>query len=436
MDGDLTLSTRLLNSQNTNFNMTLPRTFQAKVIQVLPDNVSLVQVGSREIAVHINEHVSKGTEYSFRYTGNTSNSFPMVEILKSNDILPTKSYQTLNNKHPVSNETIANIKNVNNNATYEKILMSLQQKVDKNVFETMLSWLNESNGLTKETKLMLMQHAMDKNYPIPLEKAITHLKEAVNKENNIGQLVRDLLTFISNSPLKNQYEHKLEGLLRNVTMQSNILQTTSLVKNVIVQSLTQLGFQYEKDILNLQSPQTHLISKLQVELKPILISLLQQNLSADLNIKIEKMIQMLTGLQLQSREDGNFQPILFAVPYQYQEQYKNWFFHFQAKNTENNKVDPTHCRILLLLDLPALSEIMVDIFVQEKVISVSITNNYPNLEAIVEKNKQNIVKKLEKEGFSLVSLKVINNEDKKKDVYNTFLQEVWKPPRRGVDFKI
>ena len=436
MDGDINLSTRLLNSQHANSTITLPKIFQAKVIQVLPDNVSLLQVGSRELSVFINENISKGMEYSFRYTGNASNSLPMVELLKSNDILPTKSNQTLNHTHTVSNVTIDNIKNVSIKVTNEQILMSLQQKVDKSAFETIINWLNESNGLTKETKFMLIQHVMEKNYPIPLEKAFTQVKEAINKDNNIGQIVKDLLTLLSNSPLKNQYEDRLEQLIRNVTMQSNILQTTSLVKNVIAQSLTQLGFQYEKNILNLQSPQTNMISKLQGELKPILISLLQQNLSTELNLKIEKMIQLVNGFQLQSREDGNFQPLFFAMPYLYEEQYKNWYFHFQAKNKNNEKLDPTHCRILFLLDLPGLSETMVDIFIQEKVISVSITNNFPKLEAIVDKIKPNLIKKLEKDGFSLLTLKVLKNEDKNQDVYNTFLQEILKSPHIGVDIKI
>ena len=434
MDGDINLSTRLLNSQHINSNMTLPKMFQAKVIQVLPDNVTFVQFGSRELAVFMKENVSKGLEYSFRYTGITSNSLPVVEIL-SKDILPTKSYQTMNNTQTVSNEMIANIKNMNTNDTMRQIITSLQLRVDKSSFETILNWLNESNGLTKETKFMLIQHVMEKNYPIPLEKALTYVKESINKDNNIGQIIKDSLMLLNNSLLKIQYEHKLEHLLRNVTMQSNVLHTTNLVKNVIVQSLTQLGFQYENNILT-NFPQLNMISELQGELKPILISLQQRNLSTELNLRLKKMIQMTNGFQLQSREDGNFQPLFFAMPYLYQEQYKNWYFYFQSNIKENNKVDPTHCRILLLLDLPALSETMVDIFIQEKVISVSITNNFPNLEKIVEKSKRNLLKKLENDGFTLLKLKVIKNEDKNQDVYNTFLQEILKSPRRGMDIKI
>ena len=433
MDGDINLSTRLLNSQHINSNMTLPKMFQAKVIQVLPDNVTFVQFGSRELAVFMKENVSKGLEYSFRNTGNTSNSLPVVEIL-SKDIHPTKSYQTMNTQ-TVSNEMIANIKNINTNDTMRQIITSLQLRVDKSSFETILNWLNESNGLTKETKFMLIQHVMEKNYPIPLEKALTYVKESINKDNNIGQIIKDSLILLNNSPLKNQYEHKLEHLLRNVTMQSNVLHTTNLVKNVIVQSLTQLGFQYENNILT-NFPKMNMISELQGELKPILISLQQRNLSTELNLRLKKMIQMVNGFQLQSREDGNFQPLFFAMPYLYQEQYKNWYFYFQSNIKGNNKVDPTHCRILFLLDLPALSETMIDIFIQEKVISVSITNNFQNLEKIVEKSKRNLLKKLENDGFTLLKLKVIKNEDKNQDVYNTFLQEILKSPRRGMDIKI
>ncbi|WP_096154653.1 MULTISPECIES: hypothetical protein [Bacillus] len=434
MDGDITFSTSLLNSHRTSTSLNLPKVFQARVLEELQENVSLIRIGTREVVVKINEKVMIGNEYLFRFNGNSEKSLPLVEVTKLADVATPKAIQTVNTTHTASNETIANLKI--NTTTQQQIVMSLYQKVDKSAYDSILKWVNESNGMTKETKFLFIQHVMTKNYPIPLEKAIMNVQEAINRENNIGQLVKELISEVKNLPLKTHPEQKLEELLRNVTLQANLLQTSSQVKNVVVQSLAQLGFQYEKNILTSHFSQVQTKSKLEAELKPILIALQQQLPTAEMNRKIEKMVQMLNGFQLQSREDGLFQPLFFAIPYLNNEQYKNWYIHIQARNTEKEKVDPSHCRILFLLDLPVLSETMVDILIQEKVISVSITNNFTKLDEIVQKYKSILMKKLEEDGYMLLSLKVIKNEDKHQDVYNVFLQEVLKPPNKGVDIKL
>ncbi|WP_039041908.1 hypothetical protein [Sporosarcina sp. ZBG7A] len=205
----------------------------------------------------------------------------------------------------------------------------------------------------------------------------------------------------------------------------------STIKQAIQSVLVKLGVHYEA---GLASKELH-ISQIQDSLKPQLVALLQEGLAGTaLREAAETVVSRLNGQPLQSTESGVQQQIIMQVPLHLQGKRIEATIEWNGRMKEDGKIDPDHARVLFYLDLEALHKTVVDMQVQNKVVTLTIFNEDPTLKMLGAVLEDRLAEGLDAEGYRLSAVR-----------FKQFQEEVNTPIKssisadsgtQGVDFRI
>ncbi|THE14454.1 hypothetical protein E1I69_04060 [Bacillus timonensis] len=99
---------------------------------------------------------------------------------------------------------------------------------------------------------------------------------------------------------------------------------------------------------------------------------------------------------------------------------------------KNGKIDPAFCHLLFSLELHELKEVVIDVKVQNRILSISIFNDREGIELLVEELKPTLHTNLEKQGYLLSSIKIVNPIARDNQYEKTGFEEV----HEKVDVKI
>ena len=205
----------------------------------------------------------------------------------------------------------------------------------------------------------------------------------------------------------------------------------STIKQAIQSVLVKLGVHYEA---GLASKELH-ISQIQDSLKPQLVALLQEGMAGTaLREAAETVVSRLNGQPLQSTESGVQQQIIMQVPLHLQGKRIEATIEWNGRMKEDGKIDPDHARVLFYLDLEALHKTVVDMQVQNKVVTLTIFNEDPTLKMLGAVLEDRLAEGLDAEGYRLSAVR-----------FKQFQEEVITPIKssisadsgtQGVDFRI
>ncbi len=205
----------------------------------------------------------------------------------------------------------------------------------------------------------------------------------------------------------------------------------STVKQAIQSVLAKMGVHYEA---GLAAKDPH-IAQIRDSLKPQLVALLQEGAAgAGLRDAAETVVSRLNGQPLQSAESGVQQQIIMQVPLKLQGRKIDATIEWNGRMKENGKIDPDHARVLFYLDLETIQKTVVDMQVQNKVVTLTIFNEDPALKMVGELLQDRLAEGLETEGYQLSAVR-----------FKPFQEDV-KPSKKsslsaengtlGVDFRI
>ena len=140
--------------------------------------------------------------------------------------------------------------------------------------------------------------------------------------------------------------------------------------------------------------------------KTLLMNLLQDG-NSTVNEKIQPLIHFINGLQLQSvYESQNMIHATLQLPGEKFALPKDLFFQFEGKKNEDGTLDADHCRILFVLHLQNISETVIDMFVQKRIVSLTVYNDHVYR---LNHTRENFVQILEKQlnelNFQLSTIK-------------------------------
>ncbi|RFB19079.1 hypothetical protein DZB84_02160 [Bacillus sp. HNG] len=99
---------------------------------------------------------------------------------------------------------------------------------------------------------------------------------------------------------------------------------------------------------------------------------------------------------------------------------------------KNGKIDPDFCHLLFSLELNYLKEVVIDVKVQNRILSISIFNDTEGIGLLVEELKPTLQTNLEKQGYLLSSIKIVNPTEQDNQFEKTKFEEV----HERVDVKI
>lgn len=148
--------------------------------------------------------------------------------------------------------------------------------------------------------------------------------------------------------------------------------------------LASLGLSYEHQLAEALKGTLEERESLADLLKPQLIKLITDNPPQTVKDAAEQLINKITGYQLLSQEMGPIQQLIVQIPFILNGQMNDITMQWSGKKTEDGKIDADYCRILLYLNLENLNETMIDIQVQNRIISIQVYNQNPDLKQMSE----------------------------------------------------
>lgn len=138
--------------------------------------------------------------------------------------------------------------------------------------------------------------------------------------------------------------------------------------------ITALGFSHEYDVLELLKQHDDGAVKKLDALKPLLMDFLTEEPANAAKDAAERLLHKITGFQALSQESGPLQHFIFQLPVSLWGKITDMTMQWSGRRTEGGNIDPNHCRVIFYLDLEHLSETIIDLQVQNRIINISVIN--------------------------------------------------------------
>lgn len=293
------------------------------------------------------------------------------------------------------------------------------------------SWITNQNLLNNEQKIQMQQfinrfESLPKN-PATIELFAKQLHEQMVKafsENTKGLFTSDQNGLSTKdqliSLLKPEAAMNTQSTLLNLVQKASVASDPTIqvmgmqadaevlaaldskaMEQALKTILKSLGVSYEAS-LNSKAADIHEVAQ---ALKPQLLSLIQDaQTPAVLRDSAENIISRLNGMQLLSGENGHQHQLVMQVPLQFLSKQTEATIQWNGRMKKDGKIDSNYARILFYLNMEAIQETVVDMQVQNRIITINLYNDHPNLEFIAEPLKESLKKGLLEKNYQLSGL--------------------------------
>ena len=183
------------------------------------------------------------------------------------------------------------------------------------------------------------------------------------------------------------------------------------MKDAIQMVVRSFGLNYEADLLSRDVN----IGRIAESLKPQLLALMQDPLvSQAMKESAEMVVTRMNGPLLASAETGVQHQLIMQVPLDFFGKRIDATLQWNGRMKKDGKIDSDFARILFYLDLHSLDKTIIDMQVQNRVVSVTIYNAEANLKTIGVPMQQGLKDGLEAAGYQLsgVFFKNFHEEEK------------------------
>ena len=202
------------------------------------------------------------------------------------------------------------------------------------------------------------------------------------------------------------------------------------VKDAIQTIVRSFGLNYESALLG-KEPN---VGRLAESLKPQLVALMN-NLSVSQTVRdsAESVVVRMNGPLLMSGENGVQHQLIMQVPLEIFGKLIDATLQWNGRMKDNGKIDPDFARILFYLDLHSLDKTIVDMQVQNRIVSVTIFNADPKLHTVGALMSEKLKEGLESTGYKLSGVFFKSHSEEKVNK-QPIVQKV--SDSQGVDFRI
>ncbi|MFF2752548.1 hypothetical protein ACFVR1_02180 [Psychrobacillus sp. NPDC058041] len=380
---------------------------------------------------------------------NMSTKFSLLQALKEAEILPSTA--TLNNITPPS--ISASLPN-----SAGEIMTTLKQAPanEKNLmFLKLRDWVNTQSLLTTEQKDQILSLLKDNRQPIQTSMVNNSLVQVFAEQSQQAIFSKDvsgltakehLLSLLSKGANQEVISQTLQQVMTLSKNSAHPFFSTSLqqaeekvlnqldgkaFEHAMKEVLKSLGFSYEAKI-NFQNED---VRKLAVELKPQLVELIQNEvISAPIKDHTNLLLNRMNGLQILSNENGPQHQLLMQVPLEFLGKKMDATLEWNGRMKEDGKIDSDFARVMFYLQLETLEETVVDMQVQNRVVTISLYNNDDRLQPIANMLKESLKEGLLTVGYKLSGVFVKTFEEQK--ISSSLNSKLLSKESQGVDLRI
>lgn len=201
-------------------------------------------------------------------------------------------------------------------------------------------------------------------------------KQEANSPSQTEALMRNLVknSIDSSQPFIQQVVTQAEALVQN-SMDSKAMEHA--LKTV----LKNLGISYEATLGN-KSADLHMIAH---QLKPQLHTLLQEtNIPPQMKEAAEILMTRMNGMQLSSGENGHQHQLIMQVPLEFFGKKMDATLQWNGRMKDNGKIDANYARVLFYLQMASMQETVIDMQVQNRVVTVTVFNENSEIQSLAE----------------------------------------------------
>ncbi|QFT88851.1 Flagellar hook-length control protein FliK [Bacillus sp. THAF10] len=259
--------------------------------------------------------------------------------------------------------------------------------------------------------------------------------KAMFDSQTFSESLTKLEVLLSKTDKPTPVQQQLISLLKSLPLSFSDSTTIELVHQLKT-SFTKLGLNFENSIASMLAKNQALTSIKMEQLKPLLIEYLHSLKAPSEKAIVSAVLSKIAGFQLLSKEDANMGQWFIPFPMQYEEKRKDWYIHINARKREG-AIDPDYCRIVLFLDMPIFSTLMLDMFVQNKSVNLHIQHEYPPLAKLIENSANTLKESLTDQGYVLTSVKTeFLEKEATAGISLRLLERVLTPPEKGLDIRV
>ncbi|MFD2212869.1 hypothetical protein [Metabacillus endolithicus] len=189
-------------------------------------------------------------------------------------------------------------------------------------------------------------------------------------------------------------------------------------------------FEWQKLNMNLESGNAR---EFQI-LKETLLAASKELEGSVIKEQVDQLTNRLNGQTLLQQDTGPTTQFITQVPLFALNQ-TDLTIQWNGKKRSDGTIDPSFCRILFYLQLPNLSETMIDVQIQNRVMTITLINNNEHLKELVSSSSEELKKGLQTMNYKVTSVQVKPFEVEKKISSNSNFSGV-NTSYTGVDFKI
>lgn len=191
-----------------------------------------------------------------------------------------------------------------------------------------------------------------------------------------------------------------------------------------------LGMNYESQLLGKETQPERFMQSL----KPQLIAMLNDpGVSASVREVAEQFVVRMNGSPLMSAEMGVNHQLVMQLPLELFGKKIDATLQWNSRMKENDKIDADFARILFYLDLNSLEETVIDMQVQNRIVTVTVFNENPSLKILSQPLQKKLRDGLREIDYTLSGVFFKGFEKNQKEYKSTKRTEVIEG---GLDFRI
>ncbi|WP_025113920.1 hypothetical protein [Lysinibacillus fusiformis] len=340
----------------------------------------------------------------------TSEKMQALSILKESGIIPNQA--TLQNWSSMNEAKVS--QQMQQAGQVVQTILTTKPENAAQLIEQLKSWTTNQQFLTNDQKQQINQ-LIDRFNQLPVTKQTLDIfakqmqdqflkafsqntSEHLFTQDIKGLSVKDhLLSLLKQevaSPLQN--EAFMRNLVKNSIASSQpfiqqiVTQADALVQNSMDSKamehamktvLKNLGISYEATLGN-KSADLQMIAH---QLKPQLHTLLQEtNMTPQLKEAAEMLMTRMNGMQLSSGENGHQHQLIMQVPLEFFGKRMDATLQWNGRMKDDGKIDANYARVLFYLQMASMQETVIDMQVQNRVVTVTVFNEHSEIQSLAE----------------------------------------------------
>lgn len=453
-----TIINHLLNGLDPIHNKTIKlkngQIFQGTILKIYPGNMAQMRLGGLTLTAKLEANIEKGKRYWFRVVG--GDGLPTLKVLKNLPPLPMNKDHQLGRDDSRQLQKISQQLKLPNTPLMKEMMQRFIQEDVPFTRNILLqgSHIIEQSPLYTRDGISLFIHMLKRHIPITKETFMSI--SSLFSNESLSESLPKLYTFLLQSNGREKYPTLVATLKNIIQFQMNHdhhplslpLKTEgdssiNRLANVPIlrQFLELFGFQHEFDVRKSFQQQNNIASF--QTLKAQLLAFLASAKSKDF-VQARKQAQFIvnriTAMQLLSLETQQpLQQIVMQFPIFMTNSQHDVTIQWEGKEGKNGQIDEDHCRILFYLHLKRLEETVVDVQIQNRVITVSVYNDHDRPTKLINMWIEPLKEKLSEMNYHLSTVKWIKTSEEKpsrkegKHPHRLFCEDV---SYQGVDVRI